>query len=268
MSFLTSTEVKEEELSILRSFDSFCASRGLSYSLCGGTLLGAVRHKGFIPWDDDIDVAMPRPAYDGLIRLADEFQKYSDYCIQGYCGVPLKDSPILKVVNPTVCVKGELEHYESNLWIDVVPVDGLPESVGEVSRIYSRAGRARMLLFLASASSEHGRNVIRKMVKRVLGPVARIPVLMRLLARRLNEIGKTVPYGSTPYVGAVTWGMYGAGERMLFEEFDKKVPLEFEGEKYPCPSCWDGYLSGIYGDYMTPPEESKRTSHNIVAWRN
>lgn len=260
-------EVKAGELAILRSLDSFCGARGLSYSLCGGTLLGAVRHGGFIPWDDDVDIAMPRPAYDGLIRLAGEFRERTGYRVEGYLGVPLEESPLLKVVDPAVRVKGEMEHYESNLWVDVVPVDGLPESAGEVSRIYSRAGRARTLLFLAGASSERGRNAVRRAVKRAFGPVARIPAVKRMLARRLNEIGKAVPYGSTPYVGAVTWGMYGAGERMPLGAFDEKVRMGFEGEPLPCPSCWDEYLRGIYGDYMTPPEEGKRASHGITAWR-
>ena len=66
--YLTPNEVKAEELAMLVEFGDLCKREGLRYSLAGGTLLGAVRHKGFIPWDDDIDVSMPRPDFDSLVR--------------------------------------------------------------------------------------------------------------------------------------------------------------------------------------------------------
>ncbi len=263
--FLTTDEVKSGELTILKAFANYCEQQDLSYSLCGGTLLGAVRHKGFIPWDDDIDVVMPRPDYDRLCRLADDFFLNTGFSLLGYCGVDPLDSPLLKAADTSICVDASMEYYPSYLWVDVFPVDGLPD--GDLTSLYNKVNALRTRLFLASSSSNTGSSLLRKYIKKMFGPIARIPFIKRSLARALNNYGKKVPYGSTMRVGGVTWGMYGPGEAMPLEGFEEKEMLEFEGVKFPCPSCWDEYLTGIYGDYMQLPPEDKRQTHGLKAWR-
>ena len=262
---LSLDEIKNGEFEILKAFSSYCENKGLSYSLCGGTLLGAVRHKGFIPWDDDIDVVMPRPDYDRLCYLSDDFLKQTGYSLLGYCEVDPLDSPLLKAADTSIRVEATKEHYPSYLWVDVIPVDGLPE--GDLSTLYKTADRLRSQLYLASSSSKTGSSAFRKYIKKICGPIARVPFIKRFLSCRLNDFGKHVPYGSTSRVGGVTWGMYGPGEAMPLEGFEKKVMLEFEGSHFPCPSCWDEYLTGIYGDYMQLPPEDKRQVHGLKAWR-
>ena len=84
--------------------------------------------------------------------------------------------------------------------------------------------------------------------------------------KKLNDIGQRFPYEDSTYVGVVTWGLYGAGERMLKSEFEKAVEVEFEGHKFPAFSCWDSYLRGLYGDYMQLPPVEKRKTHDMEAY--
>lgn len=261
---LTLDEIKTEEFTILKAFANYCDQKNLSYSLCGGTLLGAVRHKGFIPWDDDIDVVMPRPDYDRLCSLTDDFLQQTGFSLLGYCGVDPLDSPLLKAANTSIRVEASKEYYPSNLWVDVIPVDGLPD--GDLTTFYNKANALRTRLYLVSSSPNTGSSSFRKCFKKVFGPIARIPFIKRSFSRALNNFAKRVPYGSTSRVGGVSWGMYGPGEAMPLDGFQKKVMLEFEGERFPCPSCWDEYLTGIYGDYMQLPPEEKRQVHGLKAW--
>lgn len=86
------------------------------------------------------------------------------------------------------------------------------------------------------------------------------------LIDKLITMGKLYPYESSDYVGIVTWGLYGAGERMLKSEFERETEVEFEGYKFPAFSCWDSYLHGLYGDYMKLPPIEKRLTHDMEAY--
>lgn len=136
--YLTPDEVKAEELSMLIEFDALCRREGLRYSLAGGTLLGAVRHKGFIPWDDDIDVSMPRPDFDKLVTLARFNKRSNDRIFEPYSN-DWTHPIFLKYINRRVAVDAHYENGESNLWIDVTPVEGLSDDYDEVEHIYKRA---------------------------------------------------------------------------------------------------------------------------------
>lgn len=267
ITYLSSDEIKEEELKILKAFKRFCEAEELSFSLCGGTLLGAARHQSFIPWDDDIDVAMPRPEYERLISLSDKLCRSTGYNLIGYCGIAPIQAPLLKVVNPCIAVKSDYEFFDSEIWIDIIPIDGLPEDASKFANIYRCATLLRHALYLATSSPRHGRNYFRRASKLILGPVVRFPCVMQAIACCLNNYGKRIPYGSTSYVGAVTWGAYGVGEAMNIDEFEKQESLKFVDEFFPVPFCWKTYLTGVYGDYMQLPPEDKRINHAILAWR-
>lgn len=264
---LTLEEIKREELGLLLKFKEFCDRYDLRFYLAGGTLLGAVRHGGFIPWDDDIDVCMPRPDWDKLVSLSDSLETEFDVVLRPYPGATLGCTPFVKVCSKDIFVQAEKEQEESALWVDVFPVDGLPEDRAVVEREYEKANTIRSFIMIASSTAKSGRNSLRRAIKRVIGPVLRFPAVRKLLYKRLESIARSVFYGSTNTVGAVTWGLYGTGEAMPLKSFEKRESVKFEGHDMPCMSCWREYLTGIYGDYMQLPPEEKRVTHGLKAWR-
>ena len=263
---LSHEEMQQEELRLLRAFDAFCKKHELKYSLAGGTLLGAVRHKGFIPWDDDIDLNMPRPDWDALIGLRDDLFECTGLRVIPYFGSDIDATPLVKLVNPQIKVQSDSERESSYLWMDILPVDGLPTSLAVTKRVYRHAKCLRRVLAVAVSTAESGHSPLRRLFKRLVGPILRAFDAQRLLGARLDRYSRSIPYGSTPYVGGVAWGMYGAGERVPLEGFENLVSLEFEGQQFSCMSCWDEYLHGLYGDYMQLPPADKRVTHEIRAW--
>ena len=135
MKILNGTEIKSIELEILKEFNAFCQKNNLRYNLAGGTLLGAIRHKGFIPWDDDIDVCMPRPDF---CRLISEYKGEDSKLKLVYRGIDGYDAPFAKIIRTDTFVKNRFSSRETDkhLWIDIFPVDGLPENIEEVKKIY------------------------------------------------------------------------------------------------------------------------------------
>lgn len=264
--FLSLDEVHAELLKVLVRFDTFCKEHEVRYSLAGGTLLGAVRHKGFIPWDDDIDLNVPRPDWDRLVSMRDELKHDTGLEVIPFFGSDIDATPFIKVIDSHIAVQSESEREPSYLWVDVFPVDGLPESLQKTKRVYKQALFIRKSLAIAVSTAESGHSAPRRIFKKAMGPVLRAVNAQRFLGAKLDSFSRKIPFGSTPYVGGVAWGMYGAGERVSLGGFERLVSLEFEGFAFSCMSCWDEYLTGLYGDYMQLPPVEKRATHEMRAW--
>lgn len=264
--YLTPVEVKSEELEMLDELASFCDSEGLRYSLAGGTLLGAVRHGGFIPWDDDIDVVMPRPDYERLISLG-----FDGGLPQGLSIVPYSGSwehPVfIKLINESIAVDTSYENGIGRLWVDVLPVDGLPDDKTQLDALYGKAAKLQSLVMLCKTDPDSGRTVFRRLVKGLFVLLANHTGLFLRLANCLDDLGKQRVFGSTPLTGCVAWGLYGTGECYPFSGWDKMDSMKFEGRDFRVIGCWNEYLEGIYGDYMRLPPKEKRVAHGIKAWR-
>ena len=257
-------KIKKEELQLLIRFDELCKEYKLRYSLAGGTLLGAIRHKGFIPWDDDIDVCMPRPDYLKLQKIFNnfsiEFQLVSNY-------LNTIQAPFSKIVNKNFIVissdnDSELDKY---LWIDIFPVDGLSEDEKICKRIYDKCNIYRSIFYLIDTKLLSKSLNFKILLKYCLKPIAKIYGRKRCV-NKLEKIAQLIGYENSKYVGVITWGLHGVEERMLKSEFEKLVEVEFEGHKFPAFSCWDSYLTGLYGDYMQLPPVEKRKTHNMTVY--
>ncbi|MDO4921925.1 MAG: LicD family protein [Phascolarctobacterium sp.] len=256
--------IKKIELQILFNFDAFCKAKNLKYYLAGGTLLGSIRHKGFIPWDDDIDVCMPRKDYLKFVKSFDGYDAHLKVHsnLKGNFG-----APFAKIVDTRTRIDSKYvqNDIDTHLWIDVFPVDGLPENIADVEKIYQRCNFYRRLLLLTDAKLGEGTTAFHKYSKYLLKPLARIYGKQRCIDN-IEKIAEQYPYESAEYAGIITWGLYGAGERMLKSEFEQAVEVEFEGHKFPAFSCWDSYLKGLYGNYMQLPPVEKRRTHDMTAY--
>lgn len=262
---LSLNEIQKIELDILINFRDICSKLGVRYYLSGGTLLGAIRHKGFIPWDDDIDLAMPRNDFNRLIEYS---KKYSSdtykFIFYGDDGVLL---PYGKFVNKKTRIKSKYAEGEmqKHLWLDIMPMDGLPSDYKEVSHIYNRAKFYRRIIGLCYAKLGEGDNSFKRLGKYVLKPLAMIYGKKRAIIK-LNNLAMKYNYDDAEYVGAITWGLYGIAERINQHSIGEGVDVIFENEFFKTFCCWDSYLKSLYKDYMQLPPMDKRVNHHVEAW--
>ena len=255
-------EIKEKELNLLLELDAICKANNICYTLAGGTLLGAIRHKGFIPWDDDIDICMPRGDYERFIHImkiynGNGFIQCDDTEKTGY--------PFVKFVDKSTRVVNNLEY--DYVWLDVLPADGLPQDEVEVRKIYKKCKKYRDYWFFSFAcEKEVATNCVKKIIKKIVKPFFKI--FNRFYwARKLDNYVQKYKIKDCDYMGIVSWGLYGTGERIKKMDYYNFVQVEFEGHLFPAPGCWHEYLTGIYGDYMTLPPENKRVTHDIEAYQ-
>lgn len=265
MERLTLSEIKNIELDILKTFDRFCRENNLYYSLCGGTLLGAVRHKGFIPWDDDIDVCMSRSDYEKFKKIFPEILN-KIYKIRSIENNNF-DKPYLKMININTKVKPNIEKEDINdsLWIDIFPVDGLPEDYSKLKKIYNKARIYRMLLMINCLKKYKPKGFFKNFIKPIVIFIAKLFGKL-YWSKKLEKLALINNYDKSNFVGILVWGLYGTGERMIKKGFEKKIELEFEKNKFYVFSCWDDYLKGIYGEYMKIPPIENRKIHDIEAY--
>lgn len=263
-------EVQQILLDMLDLFVEYCEKHGLRYYLVGGTLLGAVRHHGFIPWDDDIDVGMPRRDYERFLELVEKepvaphlkaISAKAGTLSNPYCELLHMGTELERDTSKYIREECQILH----LFIDVFPQDGWPESDRAARQLASRMKWNRYLVQCGRAKLGKGVNITRMLAKAPIVFGMRLIGYRRVL-RHMDRVARRLDYDTSRYVGAITYGIYGPGERCLREEVVDFQQMEFEGRKLCVPGCWDRYLHQIYGDYMTLPPEEKRKNHRLRVW--
>lgn len=264
--YLTLEAIQGELLSMLKVAGPWLKEHGIRYSLSDGSLLGAVRHKGFIPWDDDLDVYMPRPDYEKWLSLTEEFKDDTGFGVRS-CRDGSYHYPFSKITNPAiraqeVSVEG---NYEGYLWIDVFPVDGVPDDDVEYAKLVRwRRLREKMINLALTKGS---RSKSKAAFKIVVQPVFKHLVDPAKLTLRIEERCKQIPFETANRVACPVYGITFAGKSIPREGFEKMVMLPFGDTEQPCMSCWDEYLTKSYGEYMQLPPEEKRWHHPQKTWR-
>ncbi len=266
MKQLTLRELQLAELDILKRYAAFCKKHNLKYSLIYGTLIGAARHQVFIPWDDDIDVCMPRPDYERLLSLAEDFNHATYKLIANPLGHSL-DAIYAAIINTDIpCVNMYTDTMRSSyLWIDIFPVDGFAADDIIMKGIYLRSRLYQKMVKIAGAKYNTGKSTAHRLGKLFLIPLCRLYGIQRCLDR-MDLLAKSYPYDTANDIGIIAWGE-GPQERFPKTGFDNMQELEFEGQKFPVLSCWKDYLKNMYGDYTQLPPESERIDHNIIAYK-
>lgn len=266
MKKMTLEDVQRSELDMLKHFIKICEANGLRYYLAGGTLLGAIRHNGFIPWDDDIDVLMPRPDYDRLQTLAKEVKTDRFYLASH----ELKNLnyPFCKIFDMDTQIDKTFDHDETeqNLWIDIFPLDGLPADDKEVSRIFRKSLAMRKCLNIQRSQDGQAKSKIKLFLKPIMKRIFSVFLGIEKTVTKIDEFARRYDFDSYEYTGGIVWG-YGPQERMIKKDYIEPVKVKFEDIEVNAPGCYKEYLTGLYGDYMTLPPVEKRVTHDMNAWR-
>lgn len=245
-------EVKQTEKEILTYVDGICRKYGLRYWVCGGTLLGTIRHKGFIPWDDDIDIFLPWQDYQKLIQVFEETDRFR---IMGFGTREKNDfpDPFAKVVDMRTVIHEDIGTlWKINpLWIDVFPLVGLP------------AGREERLAFFAGY-----KELNRQIWQEFYAANGRIDIFPKWYGKQKDFLSK-YDFDKAAYVG-VLGTAYGEKDCTTRQVYDETLRMPFEDGEVNVAGGYQEYLDNLYGrDWMKIPDKSEqKTHHNIKVYWN
>lgn len=251
--------IRELQLHIkdmLLAFHKICEEHDLHYYMLFGTMLGAVRHKGFIPWDDDIDVGLPRPEYELLIKHAKEWfpEPYEFICNE-------TDERFLGGIGKmqdasTTLIERSHVRYVGGVYIDIFPLDGISASpIAQRIQYLRYEYYKKVIYFLLRDPFKHGH-----------GPSSWLPRLVQAVysdkgaMRRFKKVMTRYSYDRSTWVSALNDGMTSVMPKSVI---GRPTPIEFEGETVMGVEQPDEYLTREFGDYMQIPKEENRVSHNF-----
>lgn len=264
-------DIQKIELELLKKISAFMDCHHIRYFLAGGSMLGAVRHNGFIPWDDDIDLLVPREDYNKLRTLIQNEVIQIPHVEFALPGNDNSFWPFIKMFDTRTKIVGMAKYTQKDLnekiWIDIFPLDHFPDTAREHKRVLFKNWLLRYILTYRT----HIKGVSKKehyflfwMAKAtcyyLLGGYKNIIRRIDRDAEKMNE-----RYIDSNHLGDGTWP---ENEKDYFEE-NMVTPLmlhDFEDARFYIPVNYDGYLTSFYGDYMTPPPEDKRMRHSFEAY--
>lgn len=257
-------ENKQISIGILEAIDSFCRSHDIDYSIGYGTLIGAVRHKGFIPWDDDIDIIMTRNNYEIFRKCFNDTSPSEFIRLCDSSSIPNYPYPFVKV-DDTRTVKEEAGYNKMGVSIDVFPFDMIPNS-GLRRRIHCFEGRVLWHLFnLKKMSWRHGRGFL-KNLSIILLKIPAFCFPYDYLLRMTERLSTKYDRLHTSDLGCVV-GAYGKKDIMPASFMQDYIDILFEGKQFRCISEYDKWLRSLYGDYMQlPPKDQRQPKHIFRAY--
>lgn len=259
--------LQEIELENLKKVIEICEANHLRYFLIGGSLIGVLRHQGFIPWDDDIDIGIPRPDYNRFIKIVKQYlPEYMDS--KTMTSDPNYKCYFTRLINNRKKIYWEHGQYTAviGIWTDVFPIDGLPSSwLGRqlhVLNVYYHK-----VLYKFTQIDYVTTNKKRPLYERVLIKFAMLTHIGKMLSadrtlRALDDTLQKYDYDKARYVWNFS-GCYGRREIVPKYQLSGERKGCFEGLQVNIPEGAEDYLTAIYGDYMQLPPVESRKSHDI-----
>ena len=261
-------ETQSYIMHVLRSLIAVLDELQIPYYMQGGTMLGSIRHGGFIPWDDDVDLGIPRQAYERLLKEIPaklpenlELRTYWDETDHHYYFARIVDTRY------QIRRMGSLEERLENIWVDLFPLDGMPN--GKVARQWHklRLTAVRLKYHLSCFEKVNIKRPGRPLVERI---IIRFAMLTRIgkwfnTRRQLDKMDmllkKYPPEQSDWVVNFMGQTSYRFNEMFRKEIYGEGRMYPFETMLLTGPELYDDYLKSLYGDYMVPPEEKDRNAH-------
>ena len=270
--------LQQTNLEMVKIFIQICEKHDLQYFALGGTLLGAVRHQGFIPWDDDVDLGMPRDDYERFLKLADaelaQVEPSGRYRLRT---IELNEEEyrtyIVKIEDTEVRLLREyysrngVEKKRLNAWIDIMPLDGMPEEPEALKQHLEQVLKTRKRLAAAMMDKCMGTSMKRSKKAMLFIRVGLKTGAFKLLNvekifQKFNNLCKKYSYVDAKVVGN-TYGVYKEREFVPKEIFGQGSMHTFEDIQICGPQDTHAYLTHVYGDYMQLPPVEARGGHEV-----
>lgn len=257
----TKEEIKSVQLTVLKAVDKYCTENNIRYFAAYGTLLGAVRHHGFIPWDDDIDLWMLRNDYDKFVKsfctedglIFVESVDNSLEHIFPYAKIYYKNSKIIQFVHK--------ERHNTYIGVDLFPLDYLPNDESERRNLYKKVRKRKLLYDIKSISYKRDRSSIKKVMLTIINHFIDGYSIHNIAKDISNYVKKNAKIKSN-YVGSFLCP-YGKKTCVRSEMFEKYIRVDFENQVISIPIGYDAILKSLYGDYLTlPPKEQRISTHS------
>ena len=251
-------ELKEIQIAILDVVDAFCKENNINYWLDGGTLLGAVRHGGYIPWDDDIDIGLLRKDYDLFLQKFNEKnERYKVFSIENNKNFPYPFSKVLDT--NTILYEPNEQGVKLSVNIDVFVYDNAPNDDKLLSQMYRKAEIYNriyhFLLYKTKLYNADKFNPVKNTIKKICSKISPC-----FVCKKIVNNSKRYSLKDTCWVGEFLCATKIKASKNIFKEF---VEVNFEGKKYNAPIGWDIWLTCFYQNYMELPPIEKQTSHHL-----
>lgn len=250
------SDIQKKLLEILIEIDKVCEQYGIKYLLDSGTMLGAVRHKGFIPWDDDLDIIMVRDDYERFIKVVNKTlpDKFTFQCIENTPDYPYNFGKVFNT--QTKFIEGTTQNLDicHGMYVDVFPMDYVDDSnkkrLKKQIRLVEHLTQMRYLKLFTTNSAKY-KVIISKLIPlKVINYFCKKAMLYRY--QQTRKVQKICHYGPSKHP-------------LDISIFTDVIRVPFEGILFPIPRDYDTFLKGRYGDYMElPPEDKQIPDHYIV----
>lgn len=259
MKELTLSEIQQDSFKVLLAFKEICEKNNFQYFLAYGTLIGALRHKGFIPWDDDIDVWMPRPDYEKFVQYCiDNESSLGVLTLKHYRTCKEYIYPIARLVDTRYKIDyTDAKDYGLGLFVDIYPLDGVnPDAVKHIKKIKRQISK---ISCLGKTSFIPAQRKWKNIIKFPYYYLNRRKYLSKLI-KKIDMLGQKYGYEQSSIVGCAVWE---PDERFNKEDFLNATGTTFCDYSFTAPIGYDSLLKSLYGDYMQLPPESERIAHHF-----
>lgn len=250
---LTLKDMQQVELQMLLELEKVCKRHSLRFYIDGGTLLGAYCYEGFIPWDDDIDIKMPRKDYEELLLYRNEFPEYMSVVTPdedgySYTFTKINDERTVLVENP-----GTPDEHKGCVYLDILPMDGHPTDAKKLRRL-----EKLKTLFHGARTGFRELKSSTKFLKRLKGYIYSVIYKHKRIYRKMTQLARSCDYDSAEYVGLLIEGNK-VKETFRRKSLDNAVHLNFEGHEFPASLDYEQHLVTFYGEHIL----KSKNGHNL-----